>query len=275
MPSEANSAALPTATRLPSTVPITPLPVSERKSAAAASVSPRSSAPLTMAAASGCSLPRSRLATRRSSSSSSMPADALTPTRRRLAFGQGAGLVDDQRVDLLHQLERLGILDEHAGARAAAGADHDRHRRRQPERAGAGDDQHGDGIDQREAHRRRRAEERPDDKGRRRRRSRRPARTRPRSTSTSRWIGARVRCASATICDDLRQQRSLPTRSARMTKLPVPLTVAPVTLSAGALLDRHRLAGDHRFIDRAVALEHHAVDRDFLAGPHAQAIAGT
>ena len=34
----------------------------------------------------------------------------------RLADGQRAGLVDHQRVDLLHQLERFGILDEHASA---------------------------------------------------------------------------------------------------------------------------------------------------------------
>ena len=66
----------------------------------------------------------------------------------RLAFGQRAGLVDDERVDLLHALQRLGILDQHAGLRAAADADHDRHRRRQAERAGAGDDQHADGGDQ-------------------------------------------------------------------------------------------------------------------------------
>ena len=59
----------------------------------------------------------------------------------RLAFGQRAGLVDDERVDLLHPLERLGVLDQHAGLRAAADADHDRHRRRQAERAGAGDDE--------------------------------------------------------------------------------------------------------------------------------------
>ena len=40
----------------------------------------------------------------------------------RLAFGQRAGLVDDQRVDLLHALERLGVLDQNAGLRAAADA---------------------------------------------------------------------------------------------------------------------------------------------------------
>jgi hypothetical protein len=32
----------------------------------------------------------------------------------RLALSQGAGLVDDEGVDLLHALQRLGILDQYA-----------------------------------------------------------------------------------------------------------------------------------------------------------------
>ena len=48
--------------------PLFPLPVTERKSFAVASVMPRSSAPPTIAAASGCSLPRSSVAARRCSS---------------------------------------------------------------------------------------------------------------------------------------------------------------------------------------------------------------
>ena len=75
-----------------------------------------------------------------------------------LAQGQGPGLVDDERVDFLHQLERLGVLDQNAGTRAAPGADHDRHRRRQTKSAGAGDDQHRDGVDERKAHSRRRTQ---------------------------------------------------------------------------------------------------------------------
>ena len=39
----------------------------------------------------------------------------------RLAFGQRAGLVDDQRVDLGKALQRFGVLDQHAFLRAAAG----------------------------------------------------------------------------------------------------------------------------------------------------------
>ena len=58
----------------------------------------------------------------------------------RFAQGQRSGLVDHQSVDLFQEFERLGIFDEHAGGRAAAGADHDRHRRRKTECAGEGND---------------------------------------------------------------------------------------------------------------------------------------
>src|SRR5437763_980504 len=63
----------------------------------------------------------------------------------RLAFGERTGLVDHQRVDLLHAFERLGVPDQHAGLRPAPNADHDRHRGRKAERARTGDDQHRDG----------------------------------------------------------------------------------------------------------------------------------
>ena len=53
------------------------------------------------------------------------------------------------------------------------------------------------------------------------------------TTSTRLWIGARERCASATIWTICASMVSLPTRSARMTKLPDWLRVAPVTLSSG------------------------------------------
>src|SRR3546814_604850 len=57
---------------------------------------------------------------------------------RGAPFGQRPGLVDDERVDLLHSLQGFGILDEDAEPRAPPDADHDRHRRRQSQCAGAG-----------------------------------------------------------------------------------------------------------------------------------------
>ena len=59
-PISARSAALPTATSLPSTVPRTPFPVTLLNSAERGSAKPRDSAPSRIAAARGCSLSRSR-----------------------------------------------------------------------------------------------------------------------------------------------------------------------------------------------------------------------
>ena len=42
--------------------------------------------------------------------------------QRRPAFGQGAGLVDDEGIDLLQAFERLRALDKHAGLGTAADA---------------------------------------------------------------------------------------------------------------------------------------------------------
>ena len=44
-------------------------------------------------------------------------------------------------------------------------------------------------------------------------------------------MGARLRCASLTICTICASMVSLPTRSARISSQPVPFTVAPITLS--------------------------------------------
>ena len=71
----------------------------------------------TTADASGCSLPRSRLAARRSNSRSVKAAHRLDDDKARLALGQRAGLVHDQRVGPMQHFERLGVADQHAGSR--------------------------------------------------------------------------------------------------------------------------------------------------------------
>jgi hypothetical protein len=54
----------------------------------------------------------------------------------------------------------------------------------------------------------------------------------PATLSASRWIGARVRCAWLTICTICASMVSLPTRSARITRDPLPFMVAPITREA-------------------------------------------
>ena len=58
--------------------------------------------------------------------------------------GQRAGLVEDDAVDPVRQLERLAAADQDARLGAAAGPDHDRRRRREAHRARAGDDEDAD-----------------------------------------------------------------------------------------------------------------------------------
>lgn len=59
-----------------------------------------------------------------------------------LAGGDGPGLVKDDGVHPAGGLEHLRSLDQQPELRAAAGTDHQRRRRSEPERARAGDDQH-------------------------------------------------------------------------------------------------------------------------------------
>ena len=66
---------------------------------------------------------------------------------------------------------------------------------------------------------------------------------------------------------------SAPTRVARTTSRPPAFTVAPATVVAGADLDRHRLAGEHRGVDRRRALDDDAVGGDLLARPHDEQVA--
>ena len=55
----------------------------------------------------------------------------------------------------------------------------------------------------------------------------------PATTSARRWIGARLRCASATIRTICESTVSSPTFVATMMKPPVPFTVPPITVSPG------------------------------------------
>ena len=164
---------------------------------------------------------------------------------------------------------------EHAGCGAAAGADHDRHRRREAERARTGDDQHGDGVDERVRQPRLGAERSPDA---------RTSTTAIASTAGTNQADDTCRrgAGSARGCAAPRRPSArsapaacrAPTRSARMTKPPVPLTVAagdarsPAVFSTGI--------GSPVTIDSSTLLRpssDDAVDRHLLAGPDAQAIA--
>ena len=101
-------------------------------------------------------------------------------------------------------LEHLAALDEHAEGGAPAGADHDRRRRGQTQRARAGDDQHGDGGHA--ALRRASPARRPPGEGEQRRSTRTTGTNTPATRSASRCTGAFDPCASPTRPHDPRQR---------------------------------------------------------------------
>ena len=135
----------PTATSWPSTTPVTPTPGWLRKPATGGSSPSSARAARATACAIGCSVAASTAPASRSTSAREAPFSERDLGELHPALGDGAGLVEHDRVDAARLLEDLRPLDQDAELRAAAGADHQRRRRRQPERAGAGDDQHGDG----------------------------------------------------------------------------------------------------------------------------------
>ena len=190
----------------------------------------------------------------------------------RLAFGQRAGFVDHQRVDLLHALERFGVLDQHAGLRAAPDTDHDRHRRGEAERAGAGDDEDADGSDKAERQARLRPEpgpcaerqQRHDDDGRHEPAGHlvgEPLDRRPRTLRIRHHL------------HDLRKQRVAPDLVGAHHESAGLIQRAGDDLAAGVLGDRHGFARHQRFIQRRAAFEDDAVHGHLFAGPDAQTIA--
>ncbi|MND87049.1 hypothetical protein D3C80_790410 [compost metagenome] len=80
----------------------------------------------------------------------------------RLTFGQGAGFIKHQGVELACLLQGIGITYQHAKFGGAAHSGDDRHRRRQTQCARAGDDQDRGGDHQRINQLRLRAKEIPD-----------------------------------------------------------------------------------------------------------------
>ena len=85
-----------------------------------------------------------------------------------------------------------------------------------------------------------RPEDAPDQRTCRSRRRSRPARTRPRRGRPAAGSGARLRCASDTMRTIWASSVADPTRRASITRLPVPLSVPPVTARARTLLRRAR-----------------------------------
>ena len=186
------------------------------------------------------------------------------------AGGHGAGLVEHDRVDAAGRLEDLRALDEQAELGAAAGADEQRGRRGEPERARAGDDQHGDGGGERELGRLAGAEpeaERRDGEG-----------DDDRDEDAGDAVGEPLdrRLAGLRVGDepgDLGERGVAADLRRAHDQAAAGVDGRAGDLVAGLLLDRHGLAGEQRLVDRARALLDDAVGGDLLARADDEAVA--
>ena len=254
----------------PSTTPSTPRPARLREALDRGQRAGRARGARSPAR-SGARSALSSAPTSRSASSRSTPVGGATLDERHAPARDRAGLVEHDRVDAARRLEHLRALDQDAELRAAAGADEQRGRRGEAERARAGDDQHGDrgGEGERGAARRRRARSRAS-----------PAASAitigtntPEMRSASRCTGALPDCASVTRRRDLRERGVGADARRAHDEAAADVDVAPATSSPGLDLDRHALAGQQRPVDRRAPVLDDAVGGDLLARAHDEAVA--
>jgi len=97
----------------------------------------------------------------------SVPASRHNVHNPRPSLGERPGLIDDERINLFHMLERFGRLDENASTSPLPYAHHDRHRCRQTKRARARNDDDRNRSDKRITQCRRRSPNCPADEGER------------------------------------------------------------------------------------------------------------
>ncbi len=189
-----------------------------------------------------------------------------------LAARDRAGLVEDDGGDLVGPFQRLAAPDQDAVLGPLPGADHDRGRRGQPERAGAGDDQHRDEGLQRQGEARVRPEDEPGREGERREDEHR--RDEPTGDGVGQPLDRGLRhLRLLDQLDDLGQRGLLADARRPQDERAAAIEGRADHLVAGALLDRQALAGQHRLVNGRAALDHDAIDRHLVAGADAQQIA--
>jgi hypothetical protein len=191
--------------------------------------------------------------------------------KRRLPDRERAGLVHDERIDRAQRFDRFRVAEEHAARGAAAHGDHDRHRRGEPQRARARDDEHGHGAYERVEPARLGSEESPrEERG-----------DRDRDHAQHEPIGDDVGHALHRRTGALRLRHHLHDlrKHGLRADLLGPHDEAARGVEAGPdhpvarpFLDRDRLAGDHRLVDARPALDDDAIDRHLFAGAHAKPV---
>ena len=193
------------------------------------------------------------------------------PGDLRRAHGQGARLVEDHGIDLGQPFQRGAVLDQQPFAEQPAGRRRDDSRHRQPQRAGAGDDQHR----RRHVHRDPHVAGQPQPAQEARQRQQvdggRIAAARPvgdRGIAPARRFRRRDQRGQA-------RQRTVATGRRHLQRQRTgQVHLARRQRGAGTGGDGHRLARQQRAVDLGRARRHHAVRRNAATGTHQDQVAG-
>jgi hypothetical protein len=189
-----------------------------------------------------------------------------------LPLRQRPRLVEEESVGLLEGLDRLGLRDEDPRAGSPPGPDDDRHRGREAERAGAGDDQDRDGGDDRVREGRLRPEGEPEGEGEEC--DRHDGGDEPGGDPVGEPLDRSP--GEPDLGDgreDPREDRLRPDPRGSKEEGAGRVARPPDDRVAGALLDREGLARDGRLVDPAPPLEDDPVDGDVLSRPDMDTVA--
>ena len=185
----------------------------------------------------------------------------------RPTLGERSGLIEHERVDHLQPFQCGGVADQHARPGATAHSDHHGHGGSEPERAGAGDDEHRDGRNQRMREARLGSEYHPRHEGHERRKQHR------RHEAARHDIGQALDGRPASLrrpdkLDDAGQHRVATDLLGRHDEGARAIDGSADHRVTRPFGTRHGLPGDHAFVDRASSLDQAAIDRHALARAH-------
>ena len=188
-----------------------------------------------------------------------------------LTFGQSSCLVHYQRVHLAHFLDGASIAEQHPLCRGTPCGHHHRHRRGQPQRTGASDDQHGHCVNQAKHPARFRTEPTPDKEGGNGDEHHHDHKFACHHIRHA--LHGRLRALGiGHHLNNLRQHGGRTDFFGAHHQGATGVHRGANHIVTKPFGHRHRLASKHGFIDRTAAFGHNAVDRHFLAGTNAQQI---
>ena len=188
-------------------------------------------------------------------------------------LSQGARLVDHDRIDHCEGLQRLGVLDQHANLRAASGGCGDGYGRSEAQSARTGDDEHGHRRHKSKGQRRLRTDQKPDHE-RQNRRDDNSWHKEARNTIRQRLTGRAAQSGSGDQTDDLSQHGLLADLGGFDGQGASLVERAAGDQIIGMFGHGNRLTRNHAFVHGRSTIDDPAIDRNTVAGPHAQAVAG-